>query len=134
MTPPPTVWHSLRYLDASAAITFLTYVLGFSASFVVRDDEDSSVVRHAQLVWPEGGGVMLGSMPAAADTRPDWPQRPGNSGAYVVTDDPKAVYDRAVAAGAEILSPLGDQDGRGPSFGLVDTEGNYWNFGTYRGE
>lgn len=134
MTPQPTVWHSLRYRDAPAAITFLTEVLGFEATLVVPDNEDRTVIHHAQLVWPEGGGVMLGSMPAAADTRPDWPQVPGNGGAYVVTDHPTAVHDRAVAAGAKILAPLTDQDGRGPAFSLVDAEGNYWSFGVYRGE
>ena len=51
---------------------------------------------------------MLGS----ARENPDdpWPVQPGSTGCYVVTSDPDALHDRAVAAGAEITMPLHDTD------------------------
>jgi uncharacterized glyoxalase superfamily protein PhnB len=55
-------------------------------------------------------------------------------GAYVVTDDPDALFARATAAGAEIIAPLHDTDYGSRDFAAGDPEGNRWSFGTYRGE
>ena len=57
MSPAPTVWHSLSYQDAPAAVDFLTEAFGFVAKGVYRDEENPDVVVHAQLDWPPGGGV-----------------------------------------------------------------------------
>ncbi|MEU3988285.1 VOC family protein [Streptomyces platensis] len=89
-------------------------------------------VEHAQLSWPEGGGIMLGSVREAEDDR--WPLRPGTFGGYVVTDRPDELCARARAAGAEIIEELNDTDYGSRSFGARDPEGNLWSFGTYRGE
>lgn len=58
----------------------------------------------------------------------------GKSSLYVVTDDPAAVHERAVAAGAPITRALKDEDDHA-SRGLncTDREGNHWSFGTYAG-
>lgn len=92
---------------------------------------EGDVVDHAQLDWPLGGGVMLGSVRENSDV---WPQAPGQSAAYVVTDDADELFARVFAAGAEILGPLQDTDHGGRDFTLRDPEGNLWSFGTYRGE
>ena len=86
-------------------------------------------VDHAQLDWPEGGGMMMGSH------KPDgeWTTEPGTAGFYVVTADPQAVHDRAEAAGAEITRELNATDYGSTEFGLRDPEGNQWSFGTYAG-
>ncbi len=55
-------------------------------------------------------------------------------GAYVVTDDPDAVYARASAAGAKILMEPHETDYWSRDFAAADPEGNRWSFGTYRGE
>ena len=85
---------------------------------------------HAELAWPLGGGIMLGSV------RDDgaWTVPPGRTGCYVVTDDPDGLHDRAVAAGAEVFQPLHDTDYGSRDFAVRDPEGNLWSFGTYRGE
>lgn len=58
-TPPaPQVWPTLRAKDAYALIGFLVDALGFEKTVVYGD---GTVVEHAQLSWPLGGGVMLGS-------------------------------------------------------------------------
>lgn len=130
LTPPPQVWPTLRAHDALALIRFLVDVVGFEETVVYADDEE---VHHAQLSWPAGGGVMLGSARPEDPTDP-WPVQPGSFGAYVVTDDPDSLFARVSAAGAEIIAGLRDTDYGSRDFALRDPEGNRWSFGTYRGE
>ena len=128
----PTIWPTFLYADAPAAIDFLQTAFGFESSLVVPNDSDPAVIEHAQLRWPEGGGIMLGS--ASRDHNP-FSERPTGAGAcYIVTDRPDEVHDRAVAAGATIFAPLKDQDYGSRGFSATDREGNIWSFGTYRGE
>src|SRR4051812_36431765 len=94
--PPPQVWPTLRARDALGLIRFLVEAFGFQETVVYADGD---TVHHAQLSWPLGGGVMLGSIREAHDD--PWQLQPGSFGAYVVSDDPDAVHARAVAAGAE---------------------------------
>jgi hypothetical protein len=42
-----------------------------------------------------------------------------------------ALHDRAKAMGAEIVSPLNDQDYGSGEFGARDLDGHLWGFGTY---
>ncbi|MGW4645904.1 VOC family protein [Kitasatospora sp. NPDC004289] len=131
--PPPQVWPSLRAADAPALIRFLVEAFGFEETAVYADGD---TVHHAQLSWPAGGGVMLGSVRGGEDD--PWPLRPGTFGAYVVvTGDPDALFDRAVRAGAEVVTAPRDVDyGKDGSrdFTVRDPEGNLWSFGTYPGE
>lgn len=128
--PPPQVWPTLRARDARALIRFLVDVVGFEETVVYGDGER---VDHAQLSWPLGGGIMLGSAQESADDD-QWPLRPGSFGAYVVTDGPEELFARVSAAGAEITQALQDTDYGSREFALRDPEGNRWSFGTYRGE
>jgi uncharacterized glyoxalase superfamily protein PhnB len=52
----------------------------------------------------------------------------------VVTAAPDALFERAKAAGAEIIFEPQDQDYGSRDFAARDPEGNRWSFGTYRGE
>ncbi len=128
-TPPPQVWPTLRARDARALIRFLVDAFGFEETVVHAEGER---VHHAQLAWPPGGGVMLGS--ARPEDGDAWPLQPGSFGAYVVTDDVDAVHARAVAAGADITDGLHETDYGSRDFAARDPEGNRWSFGTYRGE
>jgi uncharacterized glyoxalase superfamily protein PhnB len=129
-SPPPQVWPTLRARDARALIRFLVTAFGFEETVVYGEGE---FVEHAQLSWPPGGGIMLGSVRGdhAGD---NWPLPPGTFGAYVVTDDPDGVLSRAVAAGAEVIQPLNETGYGSRGFAVRDPEGNRWSFGTYRGE
>ncbi len=129
-TPEPQVWPSLRARDARALIRFLVDAFGFEET-VVYGDADR--VDHAQLSWPPGGGIMLGSV-REGDSDQVGATNPGTFGAYVVTDEPDALYERAKAAGAEIISEPHDTDYGSRDFAARDPEGNRWSFGTYRGE
>ena len=135
-TPEPQVWPTLRARDARALIKFLVDAFGFEETVVYGDGDR---VDHAQLSWPPGGGVMLGSVregdtDAHGQDQGSTPTRPGMFGAYVVTDDVDAVYQRAKAAGAEIIAEPHDTDYGSHDFAARDPEGNRWSFGTYRGE
>jgi uncharacterized glyoxalase superfamily protein PhnB len=127
-TPAPQVWPTLRATDAPALIRFLVEAFGFEEVAVFADGD---VVHHAQLAWPEGGGIMLGSVrPVEGD---QWQLQPGTCGSYVVCSDPDAVFTRAVAAGATVGREPSSTD-HGRECTLRDPEGNHWSFGTYRGE
>lgn len=128
--PVPTVWHTLRYRDAPAAIDFLERAFGFTVVARYDNAQDAAMVDHAQLSWPDGGGIMLGSM----SETPQWPATAGHAAAYVVTADPASVLERARAAGATIVSELSEKDYGSSDFAAADPDGNLWSFGTYRGE
>jgi len=120
----PTVVPTLRYDDASAAIRFLTETLGLTVGEVTHG-ADGQVV-HAELGW-RNGTIMVssrGKEPGPFDT--------GRACLYLVVEDPDGAHERAVAAGAEIVMPLVDQDYGSREFATRDPEGNVWCFGTYQ--
>lgn len=126
------VWPILAYRDARAAIAFLTAAFGFQEHAVYARDDDPSVIEHAELGWPAGGGIMLGT--AGKDDSPFGRRRPGNDSVYVVCDDPDGLFAQATAAGAEVVRELRDEDYGSRGFTVRDLEGNLWSFGTYAGE
>ena len=124
-----SVWPVLSYRDARAGIGFLTAAFGFEEQAVYAHD-DTSLIEHAELGWPLGGGVMLGS--AGKDDSPFGRRRPGNDSVYLVCDDPDDLFARATAAGAEVVRGPRDEDYGSRGFTVRDPEGNLWSFGTYR--
>ena len=123
------VWPSLRYRNARAAIRFLVEAFGFE-EVVSYPGADESIVAHAELRWPLGGGVMLGS---AREDSPLAGLPPGTGSVYVVTEDPDRLYERARAAGATVVRELRDEDYGSRDFTVRDPEGVIWSFGTYAG-
>ena len=116
----------MRAADAPALIRFLVEVLGFEQTVGYSEGD---LVVHAELAWPPGGGVMLGS---ARDD--DLQMQPGTFACYAVTDEPEILYQRAVASGADVVRELHTTDYGSRDFAVRDLEGNLWSFGTYRGE
>ena len=127
LPPAPTVWPAFQAHDPRAVIDFLV-ALGFTETACYADD--AGVVQHAQLDWPEGGGVMLGAYKPAGP----FTQQPGTTAAYVVTADPDGVLARARAAGADVPAGIEERDYGSRELALRDPEGNQWSFGTYPGE
>jgi uncharacterized glyoxalase superfamily protein PhnB len=128
-TTEATVWPTLIYRDAPAALRFLTEAFGFEETLVVPGDGED-VVAHAEMRWPRGGGIMLGSVRTDALLGE---QHSGVASVYVVTDEPDALFARATAAGAEVVVGLEDTSYGSRGFTVRDPEGNLWSFGTYRG-
>ncbi|MEU8462925.1 VOC family protein [Streptomyces sp. NPDC029003] len=127
MAGVPTVFPTLLYRDAKAAIRLLTEAFGFTQLAVYEGDDGA--VMHAELSYG-GGAVMLGSKGrggafdrAMADAGP--------SGVYVVVDDVDAHHRRAVEHGVEILMEPTDQEYGSRDYMARDGEGNVWSFGTY---
>jgi uncharacterized glyoxalase superfamily protein PhnB len=123
------VWPALRYDDAPGALRFLIGVLGFREALVVPDDAGD--ITHAELRWPEGGAVMLGSTKHGEGAHSQI--RPGANSVYVVSDHVDEIHERCRAAGADIVSELEDTDYGSHTFTVADAEGNLWTIGTYRG-
>jgi uncharacterized glyoxalase superfamily protein PhnB len=127
-----TVIPCLRYRDAKYMIGWLCDVFGFHPQ--ARYEDESGGIAHAQLTLGSGM-IMLGSVrsndqfgqahstPAALGTTTQSP--------YLVVADADAIYQRAIAAGAEIVREIKDEDYGGRGFSCRDPEGHLWNVGTY---
>ena len=127
-----TVIPTLRYRDAPAAIEWLCEAFGFEKHLVVPGE--SETIAHAQLVFGNGM-IMLGS---ALDREFDKLQKPPSAlgsvpsqSPYIILEDADKHYARAVAAGAEIVMDIKDEDHGGRGYSCRDPEGHIWNFGTY---
>lgn len=128
-----TVIPCLRYREAPAAIDWLCEVFGFERHLVVPND--SGGIAHAQLSFGNGM-VML----ASADQESEYgelvhlPDQVGGvetQSPYLIVHDADAVYERAKAAGAQIIIEIKDEDYGGRGFTCRDLEGRLWNVGTY---
>lgn len=131
MPTSTAIWPILTFRDAPAAIEFLEQAFGFERTAVYTRDDDPTVVEHAEMSWPLGGGVMFGT--AGKDDSPFGQRTPGNDSVYVVCTDPDELFKRAVDAGATVIRGLTDEDYGSRGFSVRDPEGNLWSFGTYAG-
>jgi uncharacterized glyoxalase superfamily protein PhnB len=120
----PTMFPSLAYDDAKAAVEFLCNAFGFERHAVYAGDD--GVIQHAELRYGNGL-VMLGSSGAEKAAA-----RGRAGGIYVVVEDPDAHCAQARAAGADITRDLHDTEYGSREYGAKDPEGNDWYFGTYQ--
>jgi uncharacterized glyoxalase superfamily protein PhnB len=120
----PTVFPTLSYDDADAALEFLTTAFGGEQHAVYRDETDT--IHHAE-VRLGNGIVMFGSARGEATAR-----RGAGGGVYVVISDPDAHCARARSAGAAIVRDLHDEPYGSREYSARDPEGNMWHFGTYQ--
>ncbi|WP_031477277.1 VOC family protein [Streptomyces bicolor] len=123
----PSIYPTLHYADAKAAIKQLTEAFGFT-ELAVYETEDGKIA-HAELVQGNGA-VMLGST-GTGSAYDKLMKDAGPTGVYVVVDDVDAHHRRAVEHGAEILMPPTDQDYGSRDYMARDIGGNVWSFGTY---
>lgn len=125
------IWPTFRYRDAPAAIAFLQEAFGFEVLAQYGNEEAPDRIDHAELQWPGGGGIMLGS--ARDDGGAMTKTGVATGSVYIATDDVDALHARALAAGATEVMGLTDQDYGSRDFSVRDPEGVLWSFGTYRG-
>ena len=114
----------LVYDNAAAAIEFLTKAFGFTEHSVHRSPDGA--IAHAELGYG-GSYVGLADRIPGAHSVFDL----GPCAIYVTVDDPDAHHAQAVAAGAEVVFPLTDQDYGSRDYAVRDSEGFVWSFGTY---
>jgi uncharacterized glyoxalase superfamily protein PhnB len=120
----------LRYADAPRAVDWLQRVFGLEKRAVFANPDGT--IAHAELGL--GGSVlMLGSV-KDDDLGMRTARQAGGvtQGIYVVVADADAHYQRARAAGAEIVYELRTTGYGSREYGARDLEGNLWSFGTYR--
>ncbi|MPY93755.1 MAG: bleomycin resistance protein [Acidimicrobiia bacterium] len=120
----PSIYPTLRYDDAPAAIAFLRDTLGLRAESVTEDPDGK--VLHATLAWGNGL-IMVSSRFSAEDTFDT-----SRACLYLAIGDPDAHHARALAAGAEVVMGLTDQPYGSREFAVRDAEGMVWCFGTYQ--
>ncbi len=116
---PPNMYPFMRFNDAESALDWLSRAFGFKELAVYRGDD--GVIHHAEISLGPGI-VMFGQ------------GDPGDHGVYVAVDDADAHYERAKAAGAEIVRELEDTPYGSREYTARDPEGHVWSFGTYRPE
>ena len=133
MTNPDgtTLWPTFRYRDAKAAISFLQRAFGFEVVAEYANAEDPQKIDHAELAWPGGGGLMLGSVRDDDGVMTKTGVAAGS--VYIATDEVDELYARAIDAGATEVMGLTEQDYGSRDFSVQDPEGVLWSFGTYRG-
>ncbi len=127
-----TVIPAMRYVDAKAAIEWLTNIFGFERHAVYETPDGK--VAHAELTL-NGGMIMLGSQKDDEfGRRFKSPAEVGGfetGSAYIIVADVDAVYARAQAAGATVVRPIQNTDYGSREFGICDPEGHTWSAGTY---
>jgi uncharacterized glyoxalase superfamily protein PhnB len=63
----------------------------------------------------------------------EFSRRPtGTAAVHIATDAVEAVFERATAAGADVVTAPADQDYGGRTATVRDPEGNLWSLGSYR--
>lgn len=125
MPESPTLYPSMQYRDAPAAIAFLKEAFGFRELSVIPNEDGT--IAHAELAY--GPSVlMLGS----DRDDPVRGRRAGQGVLYMAVDDLDAHFRQARAAGADIVAEPYDTDYGSRDYTARDPEGNLWYFGTYR--
>jgi uncharacterized glyoxalase superfamily protein PhnB len=119
----------VSYDDAGAAIEWLKRAFGAEEVAVHKGDDGR--VEHMELSF-EGGVVMGGSKGVGELASKVEIGSP--AAIYLVISNPDAHHERAVAAGAEVVIPLRDEDYGSRGYSARDPEGNVWSFGTYQPE
>jgi len=123
-----TIFPILRYADARGAIQSLCSTFGFAELFSVPESGPS--VRHAQLRLGTNV-VMLGSVRPEEGTASPQVLGAATQALYVYVEDLDAHFERALAAGARIVSPPGETDFGSREYHALDAEGHPWTFGTF---
>lgn len=130
---PSMIIPCMHYNDAPAAIEWLCRAFGFQKRMVVAGE--GNLIKHAELSLGSGMIIMSsagrGTQLDRIATHRDAVRDASPQCSYVIVADADAVYRTAVAAGAEIISDLHDEDHGGRGFTCRDPEGHVWNFGSY---
>jgi uncharacterized glyoxalase superfamily protein PhnB len=129
-----TIIPCIRYREAPRMIDWLCSTFGFEKQMVVTG-EDGGIV-HSQLKRGTGM-IMVGSVLKEETPWGRQITQPENVGGretqspYMVVEDVDAIYERAKAAGAEIVMEPTDQPYGSRDFICRDPEGHLWSLGTY---
>lgn len=113
----------LLYEDGEAAIEFATRAFGF---LEVDRTSGGAGGLHAELETGPGGGRIYLGQPPGEYRNPVTVGR--TSSVYALVDDVDAHFERAKAAGAEIIEELTDTPFGHRRYGCRDPQGHEWFF------
>ncbi len=123
----------ITYEDAPAAIDWLCRAFGFERLQVVPGEGGEIV--HAELQLGPGV-VMVSSATASTEERLRMTSTRAlgatSQGVAIFVEDVDAPWQRALAAGAEVVLPIYDAPYGARTFTVRDPEGNLWSVGNYR--
>jgi uncharacterized glyoxalase superfamily protein PhnB len=129
-----TIIPCIRYRDAPRMIEWLSDTFGFEKQMVIANEDGS--IAHSQL--RRGTGMIMVGSVLKEETQwgrqiaqPDEIGKRETQCPYVVVEDVDALYERAKAAGAEIVMEIADQPYGSRDFICRDPEGHLWSLGTY---
>ena len=123
---PASVVPYLSYRDGAEALRFLEEALGFAVT--VRWEDEAGAVAHAEAVHGDAA-VMLGT---AEHSSPPLMGSSVGHGVYLVVDDVDAAFERAQAAGADVVFGPEDTEWGTRRCRVLDPEGYEWSLGSYR--
>jgi uncharacterized glyoxalase superfamily protein PhnB len=118
-----TITPYLLYAEVDQALDFLSGAFGFEE--VLRYTGEEGYVNHAEMKLGDAS-IYMGD---PGDQYRN-PKQTGHEsvGIYVLVDGVDAHYERAKAAGAEIVEEPTDQDYGDRRYSAVDPEGHRWYF------
>jgi uncharacterized glyoxalase superfamily protein PhnB len=120
----------MSYKDAPAAIDWLCNAFGFEKKAVYANDDGT--IAHAELNL--GDGIVMLGTEKHSEMGLRSPDGLGfvTQGVYITLDEVDTHFQRAKAAGAEIIMEPTDQDYGSRDYTARDPEGHLWSFGTYK--
>jgi len=114
---PPGYQQVMVYLIVNGAADFINWTQQiFGAKEKMRHMRDEHIIAHAEITI--GDCVIM-----LADATEAFPAR--NVGFFIYMADADAVYNKAINAGAIVVSPMADMP-YGRSGGVTDPFGNTW--------
>jgi PhnB protein len=118
-----TITPYLLYNDGEAALDFLGRAFGFEET--LRYSGSEGQVDHAEMKLGDSQ-IYLGSPGEGYQN----PRELGQATVhlYIEVDDVDALFERATAAGAEVVEEPADQEYGQRRCGLLDPEGHKWWF------
>jgi uncharacterized glyoxalase superfamily protein PhnB len=133
--PPPipvgfhTITPYLYVADAPEAIAFYTRAFGAKERYRLTDPDGK--VRHAELFVGDSP-LFVTDVPIDPDMQIPGPNATSPVWLYLYVEDPDSLFDRAVAAGADPVTLMGDQ-AWGDRYGAVaDPFGYRWGIARRR--
>ncbi len=125
----PALMPVLSFRDGLRTIEWLCAAFGFEQAMVVAGED--GFVHHCELAL--GRQLVMGGSAGGDST--EWKRiahPPGRAMFYVALDGGlEAHFERARAAGAEIVIAIEQKEYGGADYSARDPEGNLWTFGTY---
>jgi uncharacterized glyoxalase superfamily protein PhnB len=106
----------MPYLMLNDAAAFIEFIKDVFDAEMLQESMRDGIVGHCEANI-NGGTIMF------SNSRDEW--KPATANMFVYVPDADATYEKALAAGAESVMEIADQD-YGRSGGFTDPHGNVW--------